>query len=469
MEIYQQLFYTTLAFSFGILHLILFLYNRWSKSNLFFSIFLFLYALNIFFDYQAFIAAHENYLFNLRIHRAIAPYNPLLALLFLYYAFDFNIPKYFWYLTASIVITGFLAVINPLENYFFVQIFVAVVFAEVIRVLIKAIKNKKYDAWLIATGFILLILFSSYDLMMDLDLISSYAGIVNGYPVGFLCLIICASIYLARDFARANRTILLKEREARKMELNQKILEAEDQRKARELKEARDLQISLLPKCKSDLENYEFCFEMRPATEVGGDYYDYQVTGPGKISVVIGDATSHGMKAGIMVSIMKSLYLTHVNNMEIREFLNQCSKTIKEMKLKNLFMALMMVKINGQKLQVSSAGIPPLLIYRVKTGSIDEITLKGMPLGALESFPYQTADIKLNPGDTVILMTDGILELFNKEKEPLGLERVKEVFKNNSNEPVDRIVDKIFLAGDEWRADEKQNDDITLVTFRLKY
>ena len=63
--------------------------------------------------------------------------------------------------------------------------------------------------------FFLLFLFSSYDLLLDLGLIEPFREITNGYPFGFLCLIIFASIYLARDFARANKTILVKEREAK--------------------------------------------------------------------------------------------------------------------------------------------------------------------------------------------------------------------------------------------------------------
>jgi serine phosphatase RsbU (regulator of sigma subunit) len=396
------------------------------------------------------------------------PYNSVFALLFLYYAFDFNIPKYFWLIAAALAVTGFFAVLDPINNFDYVQIPLIIVSLEAFRILTSAIMKKKYDAWIIATGFFLLFLFSSYDLFMDLGLINPVAGIVNGYPFGFLCLIIFASIYLARDFARANKTILIKEREAKKMEIAQRVLEVEDNRKAKELNEARELQLSLLPQCITNLKNYDFCFDMRPATEVGGDYYDYNISESGEISIVIGDATDHGMKAGMMVSIIKSLFLTHINNMGIREFLNSCSHTIKQMKLKNLYMALMLVKLNDHRLTMSSAGIPPLLIYRLETNMVEEYKIKGMPLGAVESYPYETIDIELETGDTVILMTDGLPELFNKDKESFGDERIKEIFLQNAGEPVNEIVSKLFLAGEEWMKGCKQNDDITLVAFRVK-
>ena len=237
------------------------------------------------------------------------PYNSVFALLFLYYAFDFNIPKYFWLIAAALAVTGFFAVLDPIKNFDYVQIPMVIVAIEAFRILISAIKKKKYDAWIITTGFILLFVFSTYDLLMDLDLLKPVGEITNGYPFGFLCLIVFASIYLARNFARVNKIVLIKEREAKEMEIAQRVLEAEDKRKAKELNEARQLQLSLLPQCITDLKNYEFCFDMRPATEVGGDYYDYNISESGEISIVIGDATDHGMKAGMMVSIIKSLFL----------------------------------------------------------------------------------------------------------------------------------------------------------------
>ena len=142
----------------------------------------------------------------------------------------------------------------------------------------------------------LLFLFSMYDMFLDLDLMNPINNIENGYPFGFLFLIISASIYLARDFARVNRIILTKELEAREMEITQKLLEAEDNRKAKELNEARGIQLSLLPNCVTNIKDYDICFDMQTASEVGGDYYDYSISESGEITIVIGDATDHGMK-----------------------------------------------------------------------------------------------------------------------------------------------------------------------------
>jgi serine phosphatase RsbU (regulator of sigma subunit) len=469
MVLYQQICFTTLAISCGILHFILFLYNRRFKSNVFFAIFLFIYATGIFFDYQAALAnSWEEAIIYLRIHRGFVIFNPIFVLLFLYYTFNFKIPKYFWLIAAALMTTGFFAVLNPIENFEYTQYPGIIASLEAIRILISALKNKKYDAWIIASGFMLLFLFSMYDMLLDLNLMDPINNIKNGYPLGFLFLIISASIYLARDFARVNRIILTKEREAKEMEIAQKLLEAEDNRKAKELNDARNLQISLLPNYISQIKNYDICFDMRTASEVGGDYYDYSISESGEITIVVGDATDHGMKAGMMVSIIKSLFLTHVNDMGLKDFLNSCSRTIKQMKLKNLYMALMLIKIKDRHLIASSAGIPPIFIHRKKTNTIEEFKIKGMPLGAVDSFPYETIETELDYGDTVLLITDGLPDLFNKGSESFGYDRTKEVFRQNAGGTVSEIVRDLFSAGERWREDRKQNDDITLVVFRPK-
>jgi serine phosphatase RsbU (regulator of sigma subunit) len=185
----------------------------------------------------------------------------------------------------------------------------------------------------------------------------------NGYPFGFLFLIISMSIYLARDFAKTNERILEQERQAKELEMQRRLLEAEDARKSKELEEARQLQLSMLPKCVTEIPGLDICFHMETATEVGGDYYDYSIAKEGTLTIAIGDATGHGMKAGIMVSIIKSLFITEASRSDIPSFFKKCSQSLKQMRLGNLYMAMMLVKIKGHELTASSAGMPPIYIY----------------------------------------------------------------------------------------------------------
>lgn len=469
MDVYQQIFFTTLSFAFGLLHFFLFLYNKRLISNLYFAIFLLFYALSIFFDFQESIVPYgpEKFVY-LRIHRAVLPFSPIFALLFTYSIFQIKIPIQFWLISAGLMVTGGLSVLAPINNFFYIQIVLITVFIEATRVFVISIYNKKDGALVIGFGFTLLFIFSSYDVFMDLNLIQPIHGIVNGYPFGFLGLIISISIYLSHDLAKINKKILAQEIKNKEMELNQLLLKAEDARKSKELEEARKIQLSMLPDCAPDLKGFDICFDMRTATEVGGDYYDYQVSAEGVLTIALGDATGHGLKAGLMVSIIKSLFIAYAPNMAIPDFFQKVTWTIKQMKLSNLFMSMMLVKIQKGNLIASSAGMPPIYIYRIKTKSIEEYIIKGMPLGVTDSFTYQTIETQLNPGDTVLLMSDGYPELFNDRDQILEDFRVKDIFKHIAEKPSNEVVHHLFRAGDEWRNGRSLNDDITFVVCKMK-
>ncbi|NIP22225.1 MAG: SpoIIE family protein phosphatase, partial [Phycisphaerae bacterium] len=377
MDLYQQIFFITLTIAFGLLHFILFLYNRRLKSNLYFAIFAFLCAANTFFDFQVALAiGEEKELFYLRFHRAVMPYTSIFALLFIYSLFEHRIPKQFWLISCGLVTTGILAVFEPVGNFSYLLVFQIVVLIEAIRLMIVGIRRKEDGARIIAVGFAFLFAFSSYDTLMDFGVIAAIDDIQNGYPFGFVGLLISMSVYLARDFAKTNERMLTKERQAKELELKQRLLEAEDARKSKELEEARKLQLSMLPKCINEVEGLDVCFDMKPATEVGGDYYDYNVSEDGTLTVAIGDATGHGIKAGIMVSIIKSLFIGNAGQTDIPAFFEKSSKTIRQMGLGNLYMAMMIVRIKDGNLTCSSAGIPPLFIYRSATKSVEEFVIK---------------------------------------------------------------------------------------------
>ena len=83
----------------------------------------------------------------------------------------------------------------------------------------------------------------------------------------------------------------------------------------------------------------------KTATEVGGDYYDFNISKDGTLNVVIGDATGHGMKAGNMVVSIKSLIYSLPDDMLIPDFFNRCTRIIKHMNMKNLYMCLSLIRI----------------------------------------------------------------------------------------------------------------------------
>ena len=118
------------------------------------------------------------------------------------------------------------------------------------------------------------------------------------------------------------------------------------------------MQLSMLPQ---KIPKHKLCdidVFMKTATEVGGDYYDFHLARDSTLTVVIGDATGYGMKAGTMVTAIKSLFGTYDESVEIPSFFKKCSKIIKGMNLGHLFMAMKILKIKTNKIIASSAGMP---------------------------------------------------------------------------------------------------------------
>jgi serine phosphatase RsbU (regulator of sigma subunit) len=246
------------------------------------------------------------------------------------------------------------------------------------------------------------------------------------------------------------------------------LLRAENQRKTQELEEARQLQLSMLPKVLPQLPHLDIAVYMKTATEVGGDYYDFHVGMDGTLTVVIGDATGHGMRAGTMVTTTKSLFSSHASNPDILFTFQEITRCIKTMNMHMLSMCLSILKIQGNRMQISAAGMPPALLYRSKTKSVEEIVLKGMPLGAVQDFPYELREAEIYSDDTILLMSDGLPELFNKEKEMFGYERVMDIYKNSASKNPEEIIEVLKNEGNRWTNNEAPDDDITFVVIKVK-
>ena len=457
-----QMFFTALPLAIGLLHLILFMYLPGLKQNLYFALFLFSYAAAIFFDYRTLLAADiGQQLFSLRMHSTMLPFWILFQLMFVYSLFYKKLPMQLWIISLGAFGLGALAVYRPSDYFDLFGIVYIVLYIEINRVIFLALYRKKEGAWIIAMGFLVFFFFGAIDTLLDKGIIESFGAIENPYALGSVGVFIAMSIYLSRDFARANKRIV-------EQTMEQKLLEAENERQSKELEEARILQLSMLPKDLPRLSHLEIGVFMKTATEVGGDYYDFHLSDDGTLSIAIGDATGHGMKAGTMVASMKSLFGTYDENCDIPLFFNRCSQSIRRMNLGNLYMAMQLIRITGGKMMASSAGMPPVLIYRRKHGTIEEIVMKGMPLGGASEFPYQLREADLEKGDTVLLMSDGFAELFNDRGEMLDYSRVKEIFKEAVDKPADETANHLFNAGERWRNGQPQHDDITFVVLKVK-
>jgi len=267
---------------------------------------------------------------------------------------------------------------------------------------------------------------------------------------------------------RAASAIKEAELRAAAAEAQSKAMQAENDRKTKELEEARELQLSMLPKELPNLPHLDIAVYMKTATEVGGDYYDFHIGMDGRLTVVLGDATGHGMKAGTMVTTTKSLFNVLAPNPNIIDTFHEMTRCLKLMHLEKLSMCMSMLKIMGNKLQMSSAGMPPIFIYKRESQVTEEHVIKGMPLGTFNEFPYNLVESEITTGDTILLMSDGFPELVNENDEILGYKRVRNLFEEVAGLTPEEIINKLKNAGSNWTHDKDPDDDVTFVVIKMK-
>ena len=247
-----------------------------------------------------------------------------------------------------------------------------------------------------------------------------------------------------------------------------KKLEAANQRMKKDLDDARQLQMAMLPDVVPKLPYVDIAVSMKTAQEVGGDYYDFYVDDNGDLTVALGDATGHGLKAGTIVTATKSLFNSLVHHQDPKYILKRISTALKNMGFRNMYMAMLIAKFTANRLLMSSAGMPYTYIYRKSDKSISEIALKGIPLGSVHDFPYQVEELHLNKGDAILFLSDGLLELYNDKGEFFGENRTRSLFYDVVDKTPAQIIKHLINAANEWIETQKLPDDMTLMAMKVK-
>ncbi len=511
-------FYSYMMFLIGIalaiflLHLMLYIFYPDKRSNLFYAILIGLYAL------MNLLQVYSNFTHNLSVFIFIVKlqFISMIIMTLIIIQFSNNLieqAKRLWNFSAIIigVILGIISWIYVLNARVFVYLFLLTVIVLVFwKIIYKFISQHKKDSYLIGFGMLVTLFLVGIQMLVNIGWISKMPGTSNGLLGSFsvLGIIISMSVYLAKDVADTNKdlkkklgevqelsriTIAQKEKEtqlllsterekskaqgailrAKTAELRLKIRQSENERRKKELEDARKLQLSMLPESLPQSEKFDLAFYMQTATEVGGDYYDYALSDDGTLTVAIGDATGHGLKAGTLVTAIKSLFQLLADQNDIRSIFHSMNQSVRQMNLGILYMGMTIAKLqnvdSGQAvLKISAAGMPPALIYHAESMSVEQLIMKGMPLGTKVDFPYEKRKLKLNSGDVLLLFSDGITELFNIEKEMFGITRLISVFKDLASLSSRNIIEELQKTISDWLNGKLPEDDITFIVAKVR-
>ena len=230
-----------------------------------------------------------------------------------------------------------------------------------------------------------------------------------------------------------------------------------------ELEVARALQLELLPRATPSLPGYEVAHSYRTANEVGGDYYDFVPLPDGRIAIVVGDASGHGMASGLLMAIANATLKLALDldpaPAKVLALLNTVMcRTGNRRSFMTLFYGLL-TPATGH-LEYANAGHPfPLL--RRSDGTIEELGRGGFPLGIRTGLETTTEAVEIGPGALLALYTDGMPEAINSAGEAFGYERVRNLVAAGGTSQV--VHDRATGTFRAFLGDEPLRDDACLV------
>lgn len=238
------------------------------------------------------------------------------------------------------------------------------------------------------------------------------------------------------------------------------------QRFEQELEVARLIQQNFLPKELPDLPGWQIAAFYRPAREVGGDFYDVIPLPDGRVGFVIGDVTDKGVPAALVMSATRSVLRASAQRLiepgEVLERVNEhlCPDMPEKMFVTCLYGVL---DPDSGLLRFANAGHD--LPYVQTTDGVIELRARGMPLGLMPGMSYEEKEATLEPGDSVLLHSDGVLEAHDPERDMFGAPRLKETMGRGpgGREMIDHVLSSLAAF---TGPDAEQEDDITMVTLQ---
>lgn len=244
----------------------------------------------------------------------------------------------------------------------------------------------------------------------------------------------------------------------------------EQNRMREELDLARTIQLSMLPRSVPEVDGIEISAGSIPATEVGGDFYDFY-TRNGRFAIVQADVAGHGVGSGIVLSGIRTALRLLSDDLEHPEvMMSRLEKLVRETKTERMLITLGLVSISADRRSaiVISAGHPPVFHWRKRDGEVDIAMLPSLPLGTELSQPFTMKELALEEGDRLLIHTDGAYETRNPEGVEVGIDGLAQRFAaGGDDETAGETLERLVRSLDDFRGDVLQEDDVTLISVRI--
>lgn len=247
-------------------------------------------------------------------------------------------------------------------------------------------------------------------------------------------------------------------------------LEAARERLQHDLIVARKVQRSFLPLRLPEVPGYEFFAHYEPANEIGGDYYDFIPLPHQRLAILLGDVAGKGVAAALlMAKLSADARFCMLTEPDPAIAFTKLNFLMTQSGLAGRFVTLVAAVLDpgGHTVTLVNAGHPRPLIYRHATRTVQEalsIEAGGFPLGAFDGAEYVSCQVALEPGDSLLAFTDGVIEAMNVQDVQLETEGVYAAMRGEAHSP-QALGEQVVRAVREFTTGRSQQDDIALVGF----
>lgn len=236
-----------------------------------------------------------------------------------------------------------------------------------------------------------------------------------------------------------------------------------------ELKIARDIQKSVLPKTFPNRDSIEFGVISVPAKIIGGDYYDFFELENGQIGILIADIVGKGIPAALYMVMVASIMYEYVKNFSSpKDAFTIINKVMINSPVLKKYVPVFYAVFdpNTLKFTYANAGHEPGLAWA--NGAFQFLDTDGFPLGGSDDTEFEEKTLQLRPGDKIMLFTDGITEARNTEETDFGIDRLKQLITQNSTLTAQSLTEKIYQSIEIYSQNTPQHDDLTMIILNIK-
>ena len=235
-----------------------------------------------------------------------------------------------------------------------------------------------------------------------------------------------------------------------------------------ELKRAASLQQSLLPADPLLLPPYRVAGRNIPSQDVGGDYFDFIEAESSLLTIGLGDVAGKGMPAALLMTNLHASVRAHVESQQpLPLVMARLNRSIHQAVRGERFITLVLIALDrgtGDFQYVNAGHNPPYLVHA--SGEIEQLSVGGLLLGMFPEATYESATLKLQAGDVLVLYSDGVTEARNDADDEYGEERLTAFLAKNRGLDPEKLVESLIRTVNEFSKDGKPGDDVTVTVIR---